>query len=325
MTNKKRVVSGTQPTGEIHIGNYLGALRNFANLQEENHECFFFIADYHSMTVKYNPKEKAEQTMNLVLDYLASGIDPEKSTIYLQSDVPICTELAWIFNTVTPVSELERMTQFKDKAQKDRSNINMGLLDYPVLMAADILLYRADIVPVGQDQFQHLELTRRIARYFNNKFGETFKEPKEIITATPKIMSLVDPAKKMSKSHGPKSYIAVNDSPETIKAKMKKAVSTTEYDKNIYEFYATLLKEFGTEENQKYFSVQFKEKNIKFSELKEALGEDIANYFEDFRKRRMDFANKPKIVKEFLSRGATKAEAEAQKTMQEVRKKIGLL
>lgn len=325
MTNKKRVVSGMQPTGEIHIGNYLGALRNFARLQEENYECFFFIADYHSMTIKYDPKEKAKQSMNLVLDYLASGLDVEKSTIYLQSEVPACTELAWIFNTVTPVSDLERMTQFKDKAQKDRNNINMGLLDYPVLMAADILLYKADIVPVGQDQFQHLELTRRIARYFNNKFGETFKEPQEIITATPKIMSLSDPTKKMSKSQGPKSYIAVNDSPEVIASKIKKAVSATEYEKNIYEFYATLLKEFGTEENQKYFAEQFKEKNIKFSEIKKALGEDIANYFADFRKRRSEFENNPKLVKEILDRGAERAEVEARKTMYEVRKKIGLL
>lgn len=326
MQSKKRVVSGIQPSGELHIGNYLGALRNFAKLQEENkYDCFFFIADYHSMTVKYDPKEKAKQSMDVVLDYLASGLDPEKSTFYLQSEVPICTELAWIFNTVTPLSELERMTQFKDKAQKDRNNINMGLLDYPVLMAADILLYKAEMVPVGQDQFQHLELTRRIAKYFNNRFGETFQEPKEIITATPKIMSLVDPAKKMSKSHGPKSYIGINDSPKVIENKMKKAVSSTSYDKKVYEFYATLLQEFGSKENQERFAEQFKNKEIKFSELKKALGEDIANYFEDFRKRRLEFERNPKLVKAILQKGAEKAEMEAQKTMSEVRKKIGLL
>lgn len=326
MQSKKRVLSGIQPSGELHIGNYLGALRNFAQMQaEDKYDCFFFIADYHSMTVKYDPREKAKQSMDVVLDYLASGLDPEKSTFYLQSQVPICTELAWIFNTVTPVADLERMTQFKDKTQKDRSNINMGLLEYPVLMAADILLYKADMVPVGQDQFQHLELTRRIAKYFNNRFGETFQEPREITTETPKIMSLVDPAKKMSKSHGPKSYIGINDSPEVIENKMKKAVSSTGYDAKVYEFYATLLGEFGSEESQERFAEQFKNKEIKFSEIKKALGEDIASYFEGFRKRRMKFEQNPKLVKDILDRGAKKAEGEALKTMQEVKKKIGLL
>ncbi|MFA7169871.1 MAG: tryptophan--tRNA ligase [Candidatus Paceibacterota bacterium] len=325
MNKKNIIVSGIQPSGELHIGNYLGALRNFVKLQEEGYECIFFIADLHSMTIDYNPKEKAKQTMNLVLDYLAAGIDPEKSTIYVQSQVPICTELTWIFNTVTPIAELERMTQFKDKSQKHTQNINMGLLDYPVLMAADILIYKATTIPVGQDQFQHVELTRKIARFFNNKFGQTFEEPKEVITPTPKIMSLTDPTKKMSKSHGPKSYIAINDSPEVIEMKMKKAVSTTEYDKDVYDFYATLLKEFGSTENQKYFAAQFKGKDIKFSELKKALAKDIAEYFKPFREKRAELEKNPELVKEILRKGAEKANTKAQKTMNEVRKKAGLL
>ncbi|MDD3190733.1 MAG: tryptophan--tRNA ligase [Candidatus Pacebacteria bacterium] len=325
MNKKNIIVSGIQPSGELHIGNYLGALKNFVKLQTEDYACIFFIADLHSMTINYDTKEKAKQTMDLVLDYLAAGLDPEKSTIYIQSQVPVCTELTWVFNTVTPVAELERMTQFKDKTQKHTQNINVGLLDYPVLMAADILINRGNVIPVGQDQFQHVELTRKIARYFNNRFGQTFEEPKEVITNTPKIMSLADPTKKMSKSHGPKSYIAINDSPETIANKMKKAVSTTEYDKAVYDFYSTLLEEFGSTENQKYFAAQFKEKDIKFSELKKALAEDIAEYFKPFREKRAKLEKDPQYVREILKTGAAKAEKRAQETMKEVRKKIGLL
>lgn len=325
MSKKDIIVSGIQPSGELHIGNYLGALRNFVKLQEEDYNCTFFIADLHSMTIDYDPKEKARQTFDLALDYLAAGIDPEKSTIYIQSQVPSCAELAWIFNTVTPIAELERMTQFKDKAQKHTQNINMGLLDYPVLMAADILINRGNIIPVGQDQFQHVELTRKIARFFNNRFGQTFEEPKEVITPTPKIMSLADPTRKMSKSHGPKSYIAINDAPSVIETKMKKAVSATAYDKDIYDFYATLLQEFGSEKSKEYFAVQFKEKDIKFSELKKALAEDIAEYFRPFREKRAELEKNPKRVYEILKRGADKAGAVAEETMSEVREKVGLL
>jgi tryptophanyl-tRNA synthetase len=319
------IVSGIQPSGELHIGNYLGALRNFVKLQEEGYRCTFFIADLHSMTVDYDPKEKARQTFDLALDYLAAGIDPERSTVYVQSQVPVCTELTWIFNTITPLAELERMTQFKDKSQKHAQNINAGLLDYPVLMAADILINRGNIIPVGQDQFQHVELTRKIARFFNKRFGETFEEPKELVTATPKIMSLQDPAKKMSKSHGPKSYIAINDAPEIIESKIKKAVSTSTYDKDVYDFYATLLKEFGSTAHQEYFAGQFRNKNIRFSELKKALSEDIAEYFRPFREKRAELARDPEKIKEVLRRGAEKAGAVAEETMQIVRKKTGLL
>lgn len=319
------IVSGIQPSGELHIGNYLGALRNFVKLQEEGYRCTFFIADLHSMTIDYDPKEKSRQTFDLALDYLAAGIDPERSTIYVQSQVPACTELAWIFNTVTPLAELERMTQFKDKSQKHTENINAGLLDYPVLMAADILINRGNVIPVGQDQFQHVELTRKVARFFNKRFGDTFEEPKELVTATPKIMSLQDPTKKMSKSHGPKSYIAINDAPEVIENKIKKAVSSSAYDKDVYDFYATLLKEFGSAARQEEFAPQFREKNIRFSDLKKALAEDIAEYFRPFRERRAELDKDPERVKAILRRGAEKAGEIAEETMQVVRKKTGLL
>ncbi|MCK4891320.1 MAG: tryptophan--tRNA ligase [Candidatus Pacebacteria bacterium] len=316
--------SAIQPSGELHIGNYLGALKNFVELQDK-YNCFFFIADYHSITENYDPKEKPKQILDLALDFLAAGLDPKKCTIAVQSQIPEHTELAWIFNTITPISELQRMTQFKDKSQNQEKNINMGLFDYPVLQAADILMYKTDAVPVGQDQIQHIELTRKIARFFNNKFGKTFPEPKDIITETPKIMSLTDPTKKMSKSHGPKSYIGINDEPEVIKKKIKKAVSTTEYNKDIYNFYAILLEKLGSEKNKEYFAKQFKNKNIKFSELKSALVEDIANYFAPFREKRKELKENPEEVKKILNEGAEKAKVIARETMEEVKEKVGLV
>ncbi len=324
MNKKQTIFSAVQPSGELHLGNYLGALKNFVNLQEK-YNCFFFIADYHSITENYDPKEKPKQIFDLALDFLAVGLDPKKCIIAVQSQIPEHTELAWIFNTITPVTELERMTQFKDKANHQDKNINMGLFDYPVLQAADILMYKADKVPVGQDQVQHVELTRKIARFFNNKFGETFPEPKDIITETPKIMSLADPTKKMSKSRGAKSYIGINDEPEVIKKKLRKAISTTEYDKNIYNFYATLLEEFGTEKNKTYFTEKFENRDVKFSELKEALAEDISNYFAPFREKRKELKKNPEYVKKVLSEGVEKAGAVARETMREVKEKVGLV
>ena len=324
MTAKQTIFSAIQPSGELHIGNYLGALKNFVELQNK-YNCFFFIADYHSITGDYDPKEKSKQIFDLALDFLAIGLDPQKCTIAIQSQIPEHTELAWIFNTITPISELQRMTQFKDKSQNQEKNINMGLFNYPVLQAADILIYKAYGVPVGQDQIQHIELTRKIARFFNNKFGETFPEPKDIITETPKIMSLTDPTKKMSKSHGPKSYIGINDEPEVIERKIKKAISTTEYNKDIYSFYASLLENFGTEKNKDYFAKQFKNQDLKFSELKDALAEDIANYFKNFRKKRKELEKNPEEVKKILDEGAKKARVIARETMGEVKEKVGLV
>ena len=355
MTKKQTIFSAVQPSGELHIGNYLGALKNFVELQDK-YNCLFFIADYHSITGDYDPKEKSKQILNLALDFLAIGLDPQKCTIAVQSQIPEHTELAWIFNTITPISELQRMTQFKDKSQNQGKNINVGLFDYPVLQAADILMYKADAVPAGLDQAQHIELTRKIARFFNNKFGETFPEPKDIITETPKIMSLTDPTKKMSKSHGPKSYIGINDEPEVIKKKIRKAVSAdikNLFDRGMHEAelnlllineagsYSnedkelnklrlgvsnlfTLLNEFGTEEHQKYFTGKFKTRDIKFSELKDALAEDIANHFKPFREKRKELEKNPEKVKRILDEGAKKAREIVRETMKEVRRKVGL-
>ncbi|MFZ5559844.1 MAG: tryptophan--tRNA ligase, partial [Patescibacteria group bacterium] len=218
-----RIFSGMRPSGQLHIGNYLGALKNWVELQKKNFS-IFGIVDYHAITTPFNPKHLQKDVYNLVLDYLAAGIDPKKSIIIIQSHIPEHTELAWILSTLTPLGELERMTQFKEKAKQHKENVNAGLFCYPILMAADILLYKADTVPVGEDQAQHVELTRVLARKFNNKFGKTFPEPKTLLQKHgARIMSLTDPFKKMSKT-GDESII-LGDSPDAIRRKIKKAVT----------------------------------------------------------------------------------------------------
>ncbi|OGY42655.1 MAG: tryptophan--tRNA ligase [Candidatus Buchananbacteria bacterium RBG_13_39_9] len=323
---KQIVLSGIQPSGELHIGNYLGSLKNFVELQNK-YQCYFFLATYHSITEDYNPKTKKQDVFNLTLDFLAAGLDPKKCIIFNQVDVPECTELAWIFNTITPIAELERMTQFKDKATKQIKNINAGLLDYPVLQAADILLYHAHLIPVGQDQIQHVEITRDIARHFNNKFGQYFFEPKPLLTKVPKVMSLLEPEKKMSKSAGPNHYIAINDEPDVIHEKLKRAVTGTGNENTIplgAQNLLTLLQEFGTAKQVAYFQEQIKNKKIRYSELKEALTKAIADYFADFRTKRKALAKKPQVIEGVLRDGANKAQKVAQKTLNEVKNLIGV-
>jgi tryptophanyl-tRNA synthetase len=326
-TKKQIVLSGTQPSGELHIGNYLGALKNWVGLQDK-YQCYFFLATYHSITENYQAKEKKQQIMDLAIDYLAAGLDPKKCVIFNQTDVPASTELAWIFNTLTPISELERMTQFKDKSSKQAKNINMGLFDYPVLQAADILLYQPDFVPVGQDQLQHLELTNKIVRWFNNKYGQYFQEIKPLLTKVSKVMSLVEPDKKMSKSAGPKHYIAINDSPNTIEDKIKKAVTGTGNEKDLpagAKSLLNLLAEFGTNKEVKYFAEQVKTKNVKYGELKQTLAESISKYFEPYREKRQELEKKPEYIAKVLQEGAENAQKVAQKTLNEVKKLIGVL
>lgn len=222
----KRIFSGAQPTGNMHLGNYLGALKNWVALQHE-YESFFCIVNLHAITVSHDPKLLAKSTRDLTRIYLAVGIDPQVSTVFIQSDVPEHAELTWILNCVVRVSELERMTQYKDKAKRQQGNVTAGLLDYPVLMAADILLYQTDLVPVGHDQKQHLELTRDLAIRFNRDFGETFRVPDPYIPKVgAKIMSLSNPLKKMSKSDDdPNSRIMLMDDADTVQRKFKRAVT----------------------------------------------------------------------------------------------------
>jgi len=219
-----KLFSGIQPTGLLHIGNYFGAIKNWVDLQKK-YPCLFCIVDYHSITIPYQTKQMSKQVLDLAMDLMACGIDPKKSILFIQSHVPAHTELAWILSTVTSIGDLNRMTQFKEKSKEHSGNINAGLFNYPVLMAADILIYKAQVVPVGEDQAQHLELTREITRKFNKRFGKTFPEPKPYLTSGARIMSLTNDKKKMSKSHGLESYIALSDSLKTIEKKLATAMT----------------------------------------------------------------------------------------------------
>lgn len=324
------LLSGLQPTGPLHIGNYLGAVRNFVELQHRFAGRFYvFVADYHSITENYDPQEKQSQVLTLAAELLAAGVDPKKVTFYVQSDVPEVTELCWIFNTVTPISFLERMTQFKDKSARQKENVNMGLFDYPVLQAADILLPKASLVPVGVDQVQHVELTRDIARFFNNRFGETFPEAKPVLTETPKVMSLTEPDKKMSKSL-PGSFVSCMDEPEEIKAKLRRAVTDTgpagekgEKGAGVANLF-TLLREFGQPEDVGIMERAFRDGSIKYVELKDLVAARIAEHFEGFRERRAELLRHPDEVRKVLAEGAEKVRETAKKTMLEVRRKTGL-
>ncbi len=327
-----RIISGIQPSGKLHIGNYLGAIKNWVRLQsDQKNDCFFFIADYHSITENYNPKQKPKEIFDLAVDLLALGLNPGKSVIFQQSQIPGHADLGWIFNTLVKISELERMTQFKDKAVGQKENINVGLFDYPVLQAADILIYKAEAVPVGEDQVQHVELTRDIARRFNDKFGKTFPEPKSILTETPKIMSLTDPTKKMSKSGGEKSYIALTDSPETIKEKIKSAVSDAGgQGKNVGgDNLLSIFNALAETKEEKTEYINYKKDHeagkLKYSEFKPRLAELIINYFADYRKKHIELSKNPEYIKKILKDGAQKASAIAEKTLREVKEKIGLI
>lgn len=309
------IVSGMQPTGPLHLGNYLGALHNWVKIQEnKKYRRFFFIADYHSLTENYDPAEKRRQVFELACDYLAAGLDPEKSVIFVQSHIPECTELAWIFNTVTPVAELERMTQYKDKAGRQAKNVNMGLFDYPVLQAADILLYKGDLVPVGEDQIQHVELTRCIARWFNHKYKtDFFPESQALLTDCPRIMSLASPENKMSKSLGDKHWLGINDSPADITTKIGKAVSTPEGVKNLERIYNAFSESMAGE-----FDAG------KMAETKKIIAEGIVNHFADFRKKKGEFKANPDLVTKILDNGKEKAQKIARENMAKIKEIIGV-
>jgi len=323
-----RIVSGIQPTGDIHIGNYLGAIKQWIELQEEN-ECVFFIADLHALTVPYEPKELQKKIVEKLICYVAAGLNPDKSIIFAQSQVKEHAELGWLLNTITPVGELNRMTQFKDKSKKYKDNINAGLLDYPVLMAADILLYKAEAVPVGKDQEQHIELTRMIAKKFNQRFGQTFKEPQGIMPKYgAKIMSLTDPKRKMSKSDDPKSYISLFDSPEVIKKKIMSA--TTDSGKDVrYNItkkpgISNLLTIYSLLDGRSIENIQKDFEKKTYADFKRSLAEAVANYLEPFRRKQKELLTRDVYVQEILEKGASRARTIAVTTMQEVRAKMGL-
>ncbi len=325
--SKPVIFSGIQPTGNLHLGNYLGAVKNWVELQNSGeYQMFIFIADLHSLTSNIPPEKLREQTLVTAAEILAAGIDSKKTCLFVQSHVPEHTELAWVLSCVTPLSELQRMTQFKDKSQKQDKNINTGLLNYPILQAADVLLYKATTIPVGKDQVQHLELTRDIARWFNNRFGEFFPEVKPLLTKTSKIMSLVQPLKKMSKSDGAENVLDLMDEPSAIEAKLKKAVTATEGggESAGVQNLLGLLKEFGSAEKYKVFSEAEKNGSIRYGDLKKELAGSIADHFAEFRTKRADLLKNKKAVEEILQSGAKQAKKVAEQTMEGVRKLIGI-
>jgi len=322
---KPILLSGIQPTGRLHIGNYLGALKNFVELQNSGkYDCYFFIADYHSLTVDFDPKRKKEEILAVANAYLATGLNPKKSTIFAQSSVPESTELAWILNTIAPIGEMERMTQFKDKAAEQRHNINTGLLTYPALMSADILLYDAAVVPVGDDQLQHLELTRTLARKFNSKFGRTFIEPKSLLTEQPRVMSLDNPRKKMSKS-SPAGCLFLDDTPEEIKTKIGRAVTDSEskiiYNKtNEKQGISNLLDIYSDFSGETIASLEKRYVGKGYGQFKAELSDMLIKKLEPFRSRQ----KKDTELKKILGTGAQKAKKVAAKKMVEVKEKIGI-
>ena len=323
---RKRVFSGMQPSGEAHLGNYLGALRRWVEMQDE-YDCIFCIVDDHAITAGGDPLKMPANIVDLAISYLAVGLDPERSIIFVQSDVPEHTELAWLFNAVTPVGELERMTQFKDKAQRFES-IPAGILNYPVLQAADILLYKADAVPVGEDQRQHLELTREIARKFNAAYGETFPEPDAIIDERVGRILGLDGEAKMSKSLG--NTVGILAEPDEIWARVRTAVTDPQRVRrtdpgrpeccNVF----TLHKFFGDQATVDDVAYQCRNALRGCVECKRILSDNIAAAFAPFRERAAHYRAHPEEVRRVLSEGAERARGIARETMTEVRSRMGL-
>jgi len=324
----RRIFSGAQPTGNVHLGNYLGALRNWVALQHE-YESFFCIVNLHAVTLPQKPKVLAEKTRELARIYLAVGIDPEVSTVFAQSDVAEHAELTWLLNCIARMSELERMTQFKDKARKQEENVSVGLFDYPVLMAADILLYQTELVPVGEDQKQHLELTRDIAIRFNRDYGETFRVPEPFIPKVgARIMSLADPTKKMSKSdeESDAGCVMLLDDADAVRRKFKRAVtdSGTEirFDparpaiNNLLTIYH-LLTDQTPEEIEAHFS------GSGYAKLKEELAEVTIEFLKPFqeRVRAIDDGKLDAI----LEKGASRAQTIARTTLDHAKANMGLV
>ena len=322
----KRIFSGAQPTGNVHLGNYLGALRNWVALQHE-YESFFCIVNLHAITVAQDPALLAEKTRDLARIYLAVGIDPQVSTVFIQSDVKEHAELTWVLNCIARTSELERMTQFKDKARKQQENISVGLFDYPVLMAADILLYQTDLVPVGDDQRQHLELTRDLAIRFNRDYGETFKVPDAYIPKVgARIMSLSDPSKKMSKSDDdPNGCVLLMDDADTIQKKYKRAVtdSGTEirFDEsraainNLLEIYH-LITGRSTHEVEDHFAGKG------YARLKGDLADVTIEFLRPIQQRVQEITGER--LDALLDQGRAKAEQIASVTLDQVFQRTGL-
>ena len=327
INDKKILFSGMQATGSLTLGNYLGALKNWLNLCDD-YECFYSVVDLHSITVRQDPAELRKKARNLLMLYIAAGLDPEKNCIYFQSHVSGHAELSWILNCFTYMGELNRMTQFKDKSAKHADNINAGLFTYPVLMAADILLYQTDVVPVGKDQLQHLELTRDIAMRFNSIYGDVFTIPEPYLgKAGAKIMSLQDPTKKMSKSdENPNASIYLMDDRDTIIRKFKRAVTDSEARIHYCEEQpgvSNLIEIYGAVTGKSFEEVEKEFEGKGYGDFKLAVGESVADLLTPLQVRFNELSQDKAYIDKIIKDNAEKADYYATKTLRKVQKKVG--
>ena len=330
-TNKREIVcSGIRPTGNLHLGNYFGALRNFVKMQDE-HDCYFFIADYHSLTTHPTPDDLYGNARQILVQYLACGLDPEKATIYLQSDLPETIELYLFFNMNAYLGELERVTSFKDKVRQNPNNVNAGLLTYPTLMAADILIHKATKVPVGKDQEQHLEMTRTFAQRFNNMYkSEVFPLPQAFNFGSQlvKIPGL-DGSGKMGKSEGEGNAIFLNEDPKSIRKKIMRAKTDsgpTEMNQTKpveIENLFTLMRVVSSPDTVEYFDDLYNRCQIRYGDMKKQLAEDMVAFTEPFRARIEELSANEDYLRKVMNQGAEKARESARKTIHEVRHVIG--
>ncbi|MBO5664499.1 MAG: tryptophan--tRNA ligase [Bacteroidales bacterium] len=323
------VVSGIRSTGHLHLGNYFGALRNFVRMQEENN-CYFFIADYHSLTTHPDPSILHDNVKNILCEYLASGIDPEKATIYVQSDVPETVELYLLLNMHAYLGELSKTVSFKEKARKQPENVNAGLLTYPTLMAADILIHNADKVPVGKDQEQHLELTRRFARRFNGMYGQEYFKEAAAYNFGEDLIKIpgLDGSGKMGKSEGNCVYLC--EDPKLIQKKVMRALTDQgptepnsvkpDYIENLF----TLMKVVSTPDTLEYFNEKWNTCEIRYGDMKKQLAADIINFTTPIRERYLDICNNEEYLRKVTKMGAEKARESAAKTIKDVRLLMGI-
>ncbi|MEC7511665.1 MAG: tryptophan--tRNA ligase [Pseudomonadota bacterium] len=332
MSNKPVVLSGCQPSGQLTLGNYMGALKQWVSMQDD-HDCLYMIVDLHAITVRQDPKQLAEACLDGLSLYLACGIDPQKSTLFLQSHVPEHAQLSWVLNCYAQMGELNRMTQFKDKSAKNENNINVGLYSYPVLQAADILLYQADKVPVGEDQKQHLELTRDIATRVNNLYGNVFRLPDPYIPDFgARIMSLQEPEKKMSKSdNNPNNFIGLLEDPKKLAKKIKRAVTDSDEQANIYfnptekpgvSNLLTLLS-LATGKSIKELEPEYTDKM--YGHLKGDVADAVVALLEPIQARYAEIRADRAYLDDVMRQGAEKASARAAETLAKVYKAVGFI
>jgi tryptophanyl-tRNA synthetase len=329
---RPRVFSGIQPTSEMHFGNYFGAIKNWVELQEK-YECIYSVVDYHAMTMPYIPGELQNNTMNMVIDLMACGVDPEKCVLFIQSLVPEHTELTWILSCYTSYGELQRMTQFKDKSESEKVQekgniVSTGLFTYPILQAADILIYKAEYVPVGKDQEQHLELSRNIANRFNSRHEIYFKEPRVLLTEVPKLLSLADPAKKMSKSLGDQHVVRLFEPEASIRKKVKSAVTdigpkTDTMSPGVANLFE-LLKACGKMNEHKALMEDYNAGILKYSALKENVANGLVELSKQFIDRKAELTESNRDIEEQVHAMSEKARVIAKETIREVRDLVGL-